>query len=128
MSKVLNIIDTAYRAHLEEQDDTSMWLIHAINNAGVENQSILLTGNAVNYAVKTQKPKALNFGSGKIPYPNKLHEDLQAMSKKGIKLFFLAGDVKDRGISQGDLIGEVEGIDRSSLADFVDDFDHIWRW
>ena len=126
-TKVLSILDTAYRATLEEQDDTVVWFTHILCQSGAD-ITILLTGNAVNYAVRGQAPPPLTFGAAAIAHPPRLDRDLWRAKEAGVKLALVRDDADLRGIPATMLMPEVEQISRDQLADFLNGFDRVWHW
>lgn len=125
--KVLNIVETAYRATLEEQDDTILWLSQSFQTAAVD-VSILLRGNAVNYLVKGQMPFNLHFGTWKQTQPPELDRDLEMMIANGIEVYAIAADIQARALPQNRLIEGVSLIEKSQIAQLFDQFDHVWHW
>ena len=125
--KALSIIETGYRATLEEQDDTIVWITHAMKGAGGD-LDVLLRGNAVNYCLKTQDASGLSFGNEKQTQPPDLSGDIAKLTEKGIKVFIVAEDIADRGIASGDLISDLETVDRSGIAGLLDGYDQVWHW
>ncbi|HET6372828.1 MAG TPA: DsrE family protein [Candidatus Polarisedimenticolia bacterium] len=125
--KALSVIETAYRATMEEQDDTIVWLTHAMKGAGAE-LDVLLRGNAVNYAVKSQDASGLSFGGVKQTQPPRLADDLAKLIAKGVDVHIVEEDVAERGIERGDLIGGLKPIPRSGLSKLFDRYDRVWLW
>jgi predicted peroxiredoxin len=125
--KILSIIDTAYRATLEEQDDTTLWFSAACKNAGAD-LTLLLTGNAVNYSVKDQKPSALTFGKAEIPHPPQPQEDLKKLIEKGVGVFLMKEDAEERAIPSDSMIQGIKPIARNQLSKLIDQYDLIWHW
>src|SRR5258705_13073604 len=83
--KVLNIVEAAYRGTLEEQDDTVIWICHAMKGAGAD-IDVLLRGNAVNYAVKAQDASGLSFGAQEQTQPPQTAGDLIKLKGKGARI------------------------------------------
>ena len=127
MAKILNIVETAYRGTIEEQDDTTLWLSHALKNAGAE-ISVLLRANAVNYAVKGQDASGLAFGEIKMVHPPEIDKDLGKMIQKGIPIYLVQEDAQERGLSDSDLIAGVKKISKKGLPELLDQFDQVWHW
>jgi sulfur relay (sulfurtransferase) DsrF/TusC family protein len=125
--KALSIIATAYRATLEEQDDPIVWLTHALKGAGAE-LDVLLRGNAVNYAVKGQDASGLVFGDRRQTQPPRIDEDVAKLIPKGVKVFIVEDDLRDRGLELGDLIPGVEAIARARLPRLIGEYDQVWHW
>src|SRR2546425_6710652 len=96
MAKYLSIIDSSYRATIEEQDDTAIWFTHAMKNGGAD-VSILLRGDAVNYAVQKQDASGLRFGSRAVKGPD-IVRDVKAVIEKKIPLYVVSDDLAERGI------------------------------
>lgn len=127
MKKVLSVIDSAYRASLEEQDDAGMWFTAAVAKAGAD-ITILLTGNAVCYATTGHSSDGLEFGGGAIPLPMNPTIDLKRAKEMGCASFFIKEDAQERGIDSATLMAGAEGISRDSLPDFIEKFDDVWHW
>ena len=125
--KVLNIIECAYRATIEEQDDTIVWLTHAMKAAGAD-LAVLLRGNAVNYAVREQDAAGLAFGGWRQTQPPHIADDIAALPAKGVAVYVLAEDLAERGLEAGDLVPGLERVTRDRLPGLFAMHDQVWHW
>jgi predicted peroxiredoxin len=125
--KVLGIVETGYRATVEEQDDTILWLSSMFKGAGLD-LTLLLRANAVNYAVRGQDASGLRFGDLEVTNPPTLDDDVEALLEKGVAVYYLAEDVGERGISEGDLVDGVKPVAQRDLPGLLDQFDQVWHW
>ena len=125
--KLLQVIETAYRATIEEQDDTCVWICHAMKGGGAD-LAVLLRGNAVNYGVQAQDASGLRFGEKRQTQPPRLADDVTALMAKGVDVFFVEDDAAERGIEPSDLIDGLKPVKRSALSRLFGEYDQIWHW
>lgn len=125
--KILCIVESAYRGTLEEQDDSIMWLTQALGKAGGQ-MSVVLRGNAVNYAVKAQNPVGVSIGKLAIEHPIDPTADIARMKGAGIPVYLVQEDLAKRGIGAQALVGDVQLIAQRELAGMFAGYDHVWHW
>ena len=125
--KVLSIIESAYRATVEEQDDTILWLAHALKGAGAD-LCVLLRGNAVAYATRGQDAGGLAWGACRQTQPPRLERDLAGLIAKGVSVYALAEDIARRGLHDVAKVEGVRPIALEAVPALVAAHDRVWHW
>ena len=126
--KTPNIVESAYRAVIEEQDDTILWLLAAMRGAGAEH-TVVLRGNAVNYAVAGQGPPGLSIGGWTQTQAPRMDNDVIDLIKKHkIPVFVIEEDLAARGIERGELIPGVELLSSKMLPRRMAEYELVSHW
>ena len=126
--KTLNIVESAYRAVMEEQDDTILWLLAAMQAAGAEH-TVVLRGNAVNYAVAGQGAPGLSIGGWKQTMAPRMDNDvLDLIEKRKIPVFVIEEDLAMRGIDPGELVPGVKLMCSAMLPKRMAEYEIVLHW
>ena len=125
--KALQILQSAYRCTVEEQDDPALWFVQVLKTAQGD-VDIVLKNNAVNYAVVNQDASGLSFGNWKQSQPSQLNQDLQQAIAQGITIYAIAEDIAVRGISDEKLLPGIKKISRLEMSNLFNNYDQVWTW
>jgi|RhiMethySRZTD1v2_1073278.scaffolds.fasta_scaffold06681_6 hypothetical protein len=125
--KILHVVRSAYRATIEEQDDTVLWFTQAMKGAGAD-VAVLLTENAVNYATEGQDCSGLAFGRKKQTQPPTIDAEVAKICSKGIEVLYVAEDAKALGLEPTDLVGGPKSISRKEVPALFARYDLVFRW
>lgn len=126
--KTLNIVGSAYRAVMEEQDDTILWLLAAMQGAGAEH-TVVLRGNAVNYAVAGQGAPGLTIGGWKQTKAPRMDNDvIDLIERRKIPVFVIEEDLAARGIERGELVPGVQLLSSRMLPKRMAEYELVSHW
>jgi predicted peroxiredoxin len=126
-TKVLSVVETAYRATLEEQDDTILWLTHMLKTAGLD-ITVLLRANAVNYAVRGQDASGVRIGELTVEHPPRIDADLSGLLDHGVPVYYVKEDAEGRGIPEDRLVDGAKAVSKKELPDLLEGFEQVWYW
>ena len=126
--KTLNIVESAYRAVMEEQDDTILWLLAAMQGAGAQH-TVVLRGNAVNYAVAGQGAPGLSIGGWKQTQAPRMDNDvIDLIERRKIPVFVIDEDLAARGIERGELVPGIQLLSAKVLPQRMAEYELVSHW
>ena len=126
--KTLNIVESAYRAVMEEQDDTILWLLAAMQGAGAEH-TVVLRANAVTYAVAGQGAPSLTVGEWKQTQAPRMDRDVtDLIDKRQIPVLVVEEDLNERGIERHELSPGVRLVSRAALPGLCAEYGVVHLW
>ena len=125
--KILSMVSTAYRATIEEQDDAALWLLLAMVKEGGE-ISLLLSGNAVNYALRRSALRAVKVPGLELTGAGLPQLEIQRALSMGVDCFCVAEDVVQRGLDASLLWPGIQIIEQAAVPELVERFDAVWSW
>lgn len=125
--RVLQIIEPAHRATLEEQDDTVLWFTRAIRAAGAA-ADVLLVGTASSYAARGQACPELQVGAWKQRHPPAIEHEILQLIASGARVLALQEDLSERGIGPEAMIPGIRVTARADIAALFGGYDRVWKW
>lgn len=125
--RVLQIVEPAHRATLEEQDDTVLWFTRAIRAAGAE-ADVLFVGSAVSYAARGQDATGFEVGAWKQRHPPALEHEIAKLIESGARVSVLREDLIERGLDPEAMLPNVGTTSARQLGALLGQYDRVWKW
>jgi len=125
--KVLSIVSDGYRATLEEQDDTVLWISQALRRAGAQ-LDLLLRGPAANYVVKAQHVCPLTIGARTQRHAPDVHAQVRELAQSGARIFVLEADVERYGLAESRKLAAADVVASAEVPRLVAGYDLVWHW
>ena len=124
--KILSVLSHTEYGNLEDSD---IGLFASAFAPVTSNQmTLLLSEDAVNYAVRGQDGTGIRIAGGTVQPGFLIETDLQSLQDSKIPVYAVKDDLEERGLSERDLISGVKILRKDEFGKFVDQFDTVWNW
>src|SRR3990170_3231203 len=120
--RLLNIVSSGYRAIVEEQDDTVVWITQAMRKAGAD-VDLLVRGAASNSPVKGQSVAPITLGGRVQRHAPDVHGQIRQLAEAGARILALSEDLDMRGIDRAALLDGVEIVRMDELPTLLTGYD-----
>jgi sulfur relay (sulfurtransferase) DsrF/TusC family protein len=124
--KILSVLSHTEYGNLEDSD-IGLFASAFAPVAGSE-MTILLTEDAVNYAVRGQEGTGIKIAGAPVQPGFLIETDVRSVQDARIPVYALREDLAERGIREDELITGVETLPRREFGKLVDRFDTVWNW
>ena len=124
-----NILSVLSHTEYGNLEDSDIGLFASAFAPATGNQmTILLSEDAVNYALRGQDGTGIKIAGGTVQPGFLIETDIQSVQDSKIPVYALREDLAERGIAEGDLVKGVKLLGRNEFGKFVDQFDSVWNW
>jgi sulfur transfer complex TusBCD TusB component (DsrH family) len=124
--KILSVLSHTEYGNLEDSDIGLF--ASAFAPVTGSQMTILLSEDAVNYAVRGQEGTGIKIAGGTVQPGFLIETDIQSVQASNVPVFALREDLATRGIEERELIQGVKLLSRREFGRFVDEFDTVWNW
>jgi hypothetical protein len=113
---------------MEEQDDTILWVLAAMQGAGAEH-TVVLRGNAVNYVVAGQGALGLTVGEWKQAQAPRMDKDvIDLMEQRKIPVYVIEEDLAARGIETHEVVPGAKLLGSKMLPKLMAEYQIVSHW
>lgn len=124
--KILSVLSHTEYGNLEDSD-IGLFASAFAPVTGNE-MTVLLTEDAVNYAVRGQDGTGIQIAGGTVQPGFLIETDIRSVQSSNIPVYAFREDLAERGIEERELVPGVSLMSRQELGRFVDRFDTVWNW
>ena len=124
-----NILSVLSHTEYGNLEDSDIGLFASAFAPATGNQmTILLSEDAVNYAVRGQDGTGIKIAGGTVQPGFLIETDLLSVQDSRIPVYALREDLAERGIAEGEIVKGVKLLNRNEYGKFIDQFDSVWNW